>query len=635
MRLMTTTRRKKPAATATRTAQTALDEAQADSAAVLKVLESTEAAQTVREVVQQALEAIRSAFGWTYGVYWQMDEEAGKLRPLVECGTIHEEFQRATRAATFAAGEGLPGRAWQQRDLVFVPDFGDQPNASRAPLAKRLGIQSALAFPIRVADQVVGAMEFFVPEVIEPAPARLATLRVVGRLLSCALSRVAAAERFASATADASAVNRVLTAILGARDTDEACATALQTVREVFGWAYGSYWRRDEEAGVLRFAVESGVVGPEFRRVTLGATFAEGVGLAGRAWKQRDLVFVRDLAEIRDCVRAPVAQRAGVRSGVAIPLVVRDEVVGTLDFFAMQEVQPTAERLDALRNVGRLVSATLERIEREASQDLLASVAQNALELGTASEDLTAVSQRMNQTARQTAAQASSVSAASEQVSRNVQTVAIGMEEMGVSIKEIAKNAHEAARVATTAVRVAQTTNNTVAKLGESSAEIGKVIKVITSIAQQTNLLALNATIEAARAGQAGKGFAVVANEVKDLAQETARATEDISRRIEAIQADSSGAVTAIAEISAVIGRLGDYQNTIAAAVEEQTATTNEMARNVAEAATGSNRIVDSIAGVTGAAQTTTVGVTEAQRAAGDLARMAGDLRTLVSGFRY
>ena len=161
------------------------------------------------------------------------------------------------------------------------------------------------------------------------------------------------------------------------------------------------------------------------------------------------------------------------------------------------------------------------------------------------------------------------------------------------------------------------------------------MIKVITAIAEQTNLLALNATIEAARAGDAGKGSAVVASEVKDLAQETARATEDISRRIEAIQADTGGAVTAIEEISSVIARISDFQTTIASAVEEQTATTSEMNRGVSEAASGTSEIAQNITVVATAAQNTSQGVAETQRATSELARMSGELNTLVANFRY
>jgi methyl-accepting chemotaxis protein len=263
-------------------------------------------------------------------------------------------------------------------------------------------------------------------------------------------------------------------------------------------------------------------------------------------------------------------------------------------------------------------------------QKTLAAVAQNATSLGSASEELAANSQQMVSNAEETATQAGVVSAAAEQVSKNVQTVATGTEEMSASIKEIAKNAQDAAKVAATAVKSAETTNATISKLGESSAQIGKVIKVITSIAQQTNLLALNATIEAARAGEAGKGFAVVANEVKELAKETAKATEDISQKIEAIQADTKSAVTAIAEISTVINKINDYQNTIASAVEEQTATTNEITRNVAEAAKGSTEIAQNITGVATAAKSTTSGANDTQKASVELSRMAAELQKIV-----
>jgi methyl-accepting chemotaxis protein len=189
--------------------------------------------------------------------------------------------------------------------------------------------------------------------------------------------------------------------------------------------------------------------------------------------------------------------------------------------------------------------------------------------------------------------------------------------------------------VAQKAVSAAASTTATVAKLGDSSAEIGNVIKVITSIAEQTNLLALNATIEAARAGEAGKGFAVVANEVKELAQETARATEDIARRVQAIQGDTGAAVTAIEEISTIVAQISDRQTTIASAVEEQTATTNEMSRSVQEAAGGTTQIAENISGVSGAAEATTQALTQTRTAVDELSRMAADLRTNVGRFSF
>jgi len=273
-----------------------------------------------------------------------------------------------------------------------------------------------------------------------------------------------------------------------------------------------------------------------------------------------------------------------------------------------------------------------ERAEKLAAgmKVTISAVSQNAQALASSSEELTAVSQQMSANSEETAAQSNVVAAASEQVSKNVATVATSAEEMSASVKEIAKNAAEAAKVATQAVKVAGETNQTVAKLGESSIEIGKVIKVITSIAQQTNLLALNATIEAARAGEAGKGFAVVANEVKELAKQTAKATEDISGKIEAIQNDTKASVLAIDQIGKIINQINDIQNTIASAVEEQTATTNEIARNAAEAAKGSTEISRNIASVSTAAKNTTQGANNTLTAATELARLAAELKRVV-----
>ena len=464
----------------------------------------------------------------------------------------------------------------------------------------------------------------------------------------------------AAAAADTRAAAAVLSSVQAKATTKEATASILEAIRQSFAFDRGSLVEHAET----------------------------GTGLAARAWQSRDVILVDDLGSVVGDPRAESAARDGARAALALPIVANGATVGVVELYATDERVGSDRRLEVFRGLAQTLTATLERTAarereqlaeselREKVQEILAvvnaagsgdltvvvpvsgddpigqvgeslarfladlrsriaAINANSQSLASAADQLATTSAEMSVGAEETAAQADVVSDTSGVVASNVETVAAAAEELSASIREIAKNAADASRVATLAAEVASTTNAQVARLGASSEEIGKVVKVITQIAQQTNLLALNATIEAARAGEAGKGFAVVASEVKDLARETALATEDIGAKIGAIQSDTDGAVAAIGQIGDIVAQINDLQATIASAVEEQTATTNEIARSVSSAAQGASEITGNIGGVAQVARSTSAGTAETTRAAGELASMAATLQELVGRFAF
>jgi GAF domain-containing protein len=419
------------------------------------------------------------------------------------------------RVDRMTAADGHGGAAIRTKKAVVLDADSDPGSCLRWSGALAAGASSGCVLPLVEAGRVTALYEYYGAAELPFLGARQGKWDSLGRLLSHARHAALARAALQETLDDRVAVTNVVAQVGAATDQQAALRTALDTVRESFGWAYGSFWALDESANVLRFQQESGSAGEEFRRVTLGASFAEGVGFSGRAWRNRDLFFVTDIGEMTDCVRAPAAQRAGVRSGVCFPLIVGGRVIGTMDFFLTETITLSDSRASALRNVQQLVSQRLEVLRRTEE------AAANARDL--------------------------------------LDTVA-----------RLREAAGDAGRVAESAVTQATTMTDEVEALDEASAAVGEVIRIISGIADQTNLLALNATIEAARAGELGKGFAVVASEVKDLARETAKATQRVSDQIAGIQASSKAVASGIHTTGEIIGRLDAVQARMGEVLEEQ-----------------------------------------------------------------
>ncbi|MGE0199547.1 MAG: GAF domain-containing protein [Candidatus Melainabacteria bacterium] len=536
--------------------------------ALSEVLGKLSTQSTTESAVTTALNTVKETFGWAYGSFWRLDEVAQVLRFSVETGSVTPEFTKVTREASFAKGVGLSGKTWLKNELVFVEDLGEMVDCCRREPAQRAGVKSGICFPIVVDGVFIGTMDFFATETLTLSADRLRILKNVGQLVSSTLERIKRSEAAQEVAQNAEALNQVLGTLASQTDQDEAIIAALSTVKQAFAWAYGSFWRLDEAAQVLRFKVETGSVTPEFTRVTREASFAKGVGLSGKTWQKMELMFVKDLGEMVDCCRREPAQRAGVKSGICFPIVVNGEMRGTMDFFATETLTLSEERLNVLRSVGRLVSSALERIEK---------------------------AQADKEKAELLIVQAKSIANASETVSNHLQSVSSATEEMSTSVMEIAKNAASAADMSSTAVTLSEESQAHMNMLGKSVQEISKISDLIKSIAAQTNLLALNATIEAASAGEAGRGFTVVANEVKELAKQSTASTETIQKRIEEILRNTQETLASMGQITDLISQMNNINTTIAGAVEEQSAVTNEITKSVSDAAMNSSLVTEDV----------------------------------------
>ena len=443
----------------------------------------------------------------------------------------------------------------------------------------------------------------------------------------------------------------------------------------------------DVELQHTTFAIESGSLGPAYDRINQETHYKKGQGLTGKTWAAADVIFIPVLRVVPNSALVDAACAAGVTSAVAFPFIVEGEVHGVFFFFSFRPISPSQDRLDALRNIGRLVGQAFSRLldlERETEnrkalqqsaeeiltvvqaarrgdltltihatgQDAIGQVArglerffadlrrsirgimQNAQAMNTAAEDLNHLSLRMHERSEDTANTAAGVTVESEEVSANLESVEAGSRQMLASINEIVKSANHAATDVQAAVQSATAARKEIGKLASSSADIGGTIKVIETIARQTRLLALNASIEAARAGNAGRGFTVVANEVKQLASGTAEATSRIFDKIEAIQQNTARAVDSISQIAVIIERIHQMSGSIKDTVEAQAETTHKMEENVSQAAVGSSSIAGKIASVAQVAKVAQKEAAETQSAANSVSELAAELHSLVCNFK-
>ncbi|MFI5496099.1 GAF domain-containing protein [Actinoplanes sp. NPDC051859] len=496
----------------------------ADSAALRPVPRDVESLErlisdleTIRDehsAWQVTVDSTVASHNFSYGAVW-LPSGNGQVAIEYETGSIIRELDAVIAGKPVPQDAGLVGRAVRTKQPVYVGNLEQCEDCLRCEAASRASMEAAVVTPVLRDNQVIAVLEYYSAEPLYIDGPRTEKWAAIARIAERARFSALAAAELRQVADDRLAVTNVVTALGEATDVPTALRVALDSVRTAFEWAYGSFWEIDDQDHVLKFAVESGSAGEEFRKVTLAATFAEGVGLSGRAWRSKDLVFVRDIGELTDCVRAPAATRAGVRSGVCFPVISHGRIIGTMDFFTTDHIELSESRANALRNVSQLVSQRLDIVR---GNEIAASNARDLLD----------------------------------------------------TVSRLRAASDDATRVAQDAVSRASEMTQEVEALGQASTAIGDVIKIISSIADQTNLLALNATIEAARAGEVGRGFAVVAGEVKDLARETAEATQRVSEQINGIQNSARTVSAGILTTSETIGQMDAVQARMNDVLEEQ-----------------------------------------------------------------